>query len=120
MSIRYRRGPSADGKPGRPSTQQSAAATTSPPAPSRLPDPRQYSPWNASSGAVPVVLEVTACTSSAFRSKIFSSLRHRPVRGVRHPVQFDVWTARIACRDAAEYGVRFRNAGQPAAVFGST
>ena len=41
---------SAEGNPGRPSSQQSAAATAWPPAPSRLPEPRQYSPWNASSG----------------------------------------------------------------------
>ena len=36
--------PTASGKPGRPRIQQSAAETAWPPAPSRLPEPRQYSP----------------------------------------------------------------------------
>jgi hypothetical protein len=41
--------PTPSGKPGRPRIQQSAAETAWPPAPSRPPEPRQYSPKNASS-----------------------------------------------------------------------
>ena len=41
--------PTPSGNPGRPRIQQSAADTAWPPAPSRPPEPRQYSPKNASS-----------------------------------------------------------------------